>query len=126
MLRRFLLLILILCLMDLAAAQIAEILPAGTLLQCTLDEPNFSSRTAQIGDPILCHLGALAAFGHSVFPRGAYLAGHLQEYRGPGRLFGKGWIELGFDWLVLSDAEVLPLSAKVISVQKTLLKTNPT
>src|SRR5216684_3676783 len=116
MLRRFLLLILILCLMDRAAAQIAEVLPAGTLLQCTLDEPNFSSRTAQIGDPILCHLGALAAFGHSVFPRGAYLAGHFQEYRDPGRLFGKGWIELQFDRLVLPRAEVLPLSAKVISV----------
>ena len=116
MLRRFLLLILILCLMDRVAAQIAEILPAGTLLQCTLDEPNFSSRTAQIGDPILCHLGALAAFGHSVFPRGAYLAGHFQEYRDPGRLFGKGWIELEFDRLVLPGAEVLPLPAKVISV----------
>jgi hypothetical protein len=60
-------------------------LPAGTLLQCTLDEPNFSSRSAQIGDPILCHVGALVAFGHSVFPRGAYLAGHFQEYRDPGR-----------------------------------------
>jgi len=116
MLRRFLLLILILCLVDRAAAQIAEVLPAGTLLQCTLNEPNFSSRTAQVGDPILCHLGALAAFGHSVFPRGAYLAGHFQEYRDPGRLFGKGWIELQFDRLVLSGAEVLPLSAKVISV----------
>jgi hypothetical protein len=102
--------------MDRAAAQIAEVLPAGMLLQCTLDEPNFSSRTAQIGDPILCHLGALAAFGHSVFPRGAYLAGHFQEYRDPGRLFGKGWIELGFDRLVLPGAEALPLSAKVISV----------
>ena len=31
------------------------ILPAGTLLQCTLDEPNFSSATAEVGDPILCH-----------------------------------------------------------------------
>ena len=119
MLRRSLLLILVLCLMDRAMAQSAggeEVLPAGTLLQCTLDEPNFSSRSAQIGDPILCHLGALAAFGHSVFPRGAYLAGHFQEYRDPGRLFGKGWIEVGFDRLVLPGAQVLPLSAKVISV----------
>src|SRR5712691_471441 len=116
MLRRFLLLILILCLMDRAAAQIAEVLPAGALLQCTLDEPHFSSRTAQIGDPILCHLGALAVFGHSVFPRGAYLAGHFQEYRDPGRFFGKGWIKLEFDRLVLPGAVVLPLSAKAISV----------
>jgi hypothetical protein len=118
MLRRLSLLILILCLTDRAASQGAgeEVLPAGMLLQCTLDEPNFSSRTAQVGDPLLCHLGALAVFGHSVFPRGAYLAGHFQEYRDPGRLFGKGWMELQFDRLVLPGAEVLPLSAKVISV----------
>jgi hypothetical protein len=118
MLRTFLLLTLIVCPVGTAAAQAAaeEILPAGTLLQCTLNEPNFSSRTAQVGDPILCHVGALAVFGRPVFPRGAYLAGHFQEYRDPGRLFGKGWIELQFDRLVLSSAEVLPLSTKVISV----------
>jgi hypothetical protein len=118
MLRTFLLLTLNLCLGLSAAAQSAteEVLPAGMLFQCTLDEPNFSSRTAEIGDPVLCHVGALAVFGHSVFPRGAYLAGHFQEYRDPGRLFGKGWIELAFDRLVLPGATTLPLSAKVISV----------
>jgi hypothetical protein len=118
MLRTLLLLTLMVCLVVSAAAQSAteEVLPAGTLLQCTLDEPNFSSRSAQIGDPILCHVGALAAFGHSVFPRGAYLAGHFQEYRDPGRLFGKGWIELAFDQLVLPGAVTLPLLAKVVSV----------
>jgi len=118
MLRTFLLLTLIVCLVVSAAAQSAteEVLPAGTLLQCTLDEPNFSSRSAQIGDPILCHVGALAVFGHSVFSRGAYLAGHFQEYRDPGRLFGKGWIDLAFDRLVLPGATTLPLSTKVISV----------
>ena len=118
MLRTLSLLILIVCLTARAAAQGTgeEVLPAGMLLQCTLDEPNFSSRAAQIGDPLLCHLGALAAFGHSVFPRGAYLAGRFQEYRDPGRLFGKGWIEVQFDRLILPGAEILPLSAKVISV----------
>jgi hypothetical protein len=117
MLRTFLLLTVIVCLMGTAAAQAAEeILPAGTLLQCTLDEPNFSSRTAQIGDPLLCHVGALAAFGHSVFPRGAYLAGRFQEYSDPGHFFGKGWIELAFDRVVLPGVVTLPLSAKVISV----------
>ncbi len=118
MLRTFLILILILGLVDTIAAQTAaeEILPAGTLLQCTLDEPNFSSRTAQIGDPVLCHVGAVAFFGHPLFPRGAYLAGHFQEYRDPGHFFGKGWIELAFDRLVLPGAVTLPLSAKVVSV----------
>jgi hypothetical protein len=118
MLRTYLFLIVIVSLVDISAAQTAaeEVLPAGMLLQCTLDEPNFSSRTAEIGDPVLCHIGALAAFGHPVFPRGAYLAGHFQEYREPGRLFGKGWLELAFDRIVLPSAVTLPLSAKVISV----------
>ena len=44
------------------------------------------------------------------------MAGHFQEYRDPGRLFGKGWIELAFDRLVLPGAVTLPLSAKVVSV----------
>ena len=93
-----------------------EVLPAGTLLQCTLDEPNLSSQTAQPGDPILCNASAASAFGSSAFPRGAYLAGHFQDYRDPGRFFGKGWINLEFDRLVLPHAVVVPLLAKVISV----------
>ena len=118
MLRTTLFLSVVVCLVAGSAARASaeEVLPAGTLLQCTLDEPNFSSRTAEIGDPVLCHIGAVAAFGRSVFPRGAYLAGRFQEYRDPGRLFGKGWIELAFDRVVLPDAVSLPVSAKVISV----------
>jgi len=92
-----------------------DIIPAGTLLQCTIDEPNFSSKTALVGDPVLCHLGSLSSFGHSVFPRGAMLSGHLQDYKDPGHFFGKGWMQVEFDRLVLPNAEVLPLSAKVIS-----------
>jgi hypothetical protein len=118
MLRRLLFLILILCVVVAPTATQAadEILPAGTLLQCTLDEPNFSSQTAELGDPILCHASAIAVFGRSVFPRGAYLAGHFQDYRDPGRFFGKGWIKLEFDRLILPGAVILPLSAKAISV----------
>jgi hypothetical protein len=120
MLRKYLLAILIVCLMVTSAAQAAadEVLPAGTLLQCTLDEPDFSSRTGQIGDPVLCHLGAVAVFRHSLFPRGAYLAGRFRDYRDPGHFFGKGWIELVFDRLVLPGAVTLPLSAKVISLPR--------
>ena len=94
----------------------AEVLPAGMLLQCSLEEPNFSSRTADVGDPVVCHLGAVAAFGYPVVPRGAYLAGHFQDYRDPGHFFGKGWINLTFDRLVLPGAVTVPLSAKVVSV----------
>jgi hypothetical protein len=97
------------------AATSDEIIPAGTLLQCTLDEPNFSAKTAQVGDPVLCYLGHVTAFGHSVFPRGAELSGHLQDYQNPGHFVGKGWIELDFDRIILPGAQVIPLSAKVIS-----------
>ena len=122
MLRTPLLLIAVMCVMCLAIPVVAvqdaseEILPAGMLLQCTLDEPRFSSSTAEIGDPVLCNIGSVGAFGHSVFPRGAYLAGHFQDFRDPGRFFGKGWMELTFDHLVLPGAVTLPLSVKIISV----------
>jgi hypothetical protein len=115
--RKSLLLALSICVLCSVLAQAAprDIIPAGTLLQCTLDEPNFSSKTAMVGDPVLCHLGPLGSFGHSVFPRGAMLGGHLQDSKDPGRFVGKGWIQLEFDRLVLPGAQVLPLAAKVIS-----------
>ncbi len=97
----------------LAAAN--EIVPAGTLLRCTVDEPNFSSKTAAVGDPVLCHLGSLSSFGHSVFPRGAMLSGHLQDYKNPGHFVGKGWIQIEFDRVILPGADVLPLEAKIIA-----------
>lgn len=38
-----------------ANAQSQEIpLGAGTLFQCRLDEPSFSSRNSQIGEPVVC------------------------------------------------------------------------
>jgi hypothetical protein len=97
-----------------AVAPAHDVIPAGTLLQCTLDEPNFSSKTAMVGDPVLCHLGAINSFGHPAFPRGAMLGGHLQDYKNPGRFVGKGWIQLEFDRLILPGG-VLPLSAKIIA-----------
>src|SRR5580700_3541243 len=114
--RKYFLLAVLLCVSANIAARAAdEIIPAGTLLQCTLSEPNFSSKTAQVGDPVLCYLGHVSAFGHSMFPRGAELSGHLQEYQNPGHFVGKGWIELDFDRIVLPGAQVIPLSAKMIS-----------
>jgi len=98
-----------------AAATREEIVPAGTILHCTMDEQNFSSKTAQIGDPVLCHLGPLNTFGHSVFPRGAMLSGHLAESKDPGHFVGKGWLQIEFDRIILPGAEVMPLAAKIIA-----------
>jgi len=97
------------------AASRDEIVPAGTLLRCTMDEQNFSSKTAQVGDPVLCHLGPISAFGHSLFPRGAMLSGHLQEYKDPGHFVGKGWLQLEFDRIILPGADILPLAAKIVA-----------
>jgi hypothetical protein len=92
-----------------------DLVPAGTILQCTIDEPNFSSKTAMVGDPLLCHLSSLRSFGHSVFPRGAMLSGHLQDYKDPGHFFGKGWMQLEFDRIILPGAQEIPLTTKIIS-----------
>jgi len=105
----------LLCSAAIGIAQEREsVLPAGTLLQCTLDEPNFSSQTAERGDPVLCQVRSPAMFGRSVFPRGAYLSARLEDYRDPGRFFGKGWLKLEFTSLALPD-RIVPLNAKVIS-----------
>jgi len=106
----------LLCLPALATAQTKEFtVPAGTLLQCTVDEPRFSSQTAQVGDPVLCHLTSLGMFGRPVFPRGAYLSGRLEDFRDPGHFVGKGWLKLQFESLT-SPGGTFPLSAKVVSV----------
>ena len=112
-----LLLTLVLCasVVGARAASRDEIVPAGTLLHCSMDEQNFSSKTAQVGDPVLCHLGPISAFGHSLFPRGAMLSGHLQEYKDPGHFVGKGWLQLEFDRIILPGADVLPLAAKIVA-----------
>jgi len=92
------------------------VLPAGMLMTCTMDEPNFSSATVSVGDPFLCHPRAIQLFGQSIFPRGAYLAGHLQADKNPGHFVGKGYLQLAFDRIGLADTD-LPLNAKVIAVR---------
>lgn len=92
------------------------LVPAGTLLQCSLDEPNLSSATAAIGDPVLCHLRTQQEFGRNLFPRGSMLAGHIEEEKEPGHFVGKGYIKLTFDRVILPAGD-LPMPAKVISAR---------
>lgn len=93
------------------------ILPAGTLLRCTLDEPNFSSKTADVGDPVLCPLSGVLLFSRSAFPRGAYLGGHLVAAKDPGHFVGKGYLQLEFDHIGLPDDQI-PVPAKIIAAAK--------
>jgi hypothetical protein len=92
------------------------LVPAGTLLQCTLEEPNFSSATASVGDPVLCHLKSFQEFGHTVFPRGSMLAGHLEADKDPGHFVGKGYLKLTFDRVIVPTGDI-PLPAKVIQAK---------
>jgi hypothetical protein len=92
------------------------LVPAGTLLRCTLDEPNFSSKTADIGDPVICHLAALRQFGKSVFPRGSYLGGHLEADKEPGHFVGKGYLKIEFDRIGFPDSDI-PVPSKIIAAK---------
>jgi hypothetical protein len=100
-----------------ASTQAQDILvPAGTLLRCTLDEPNFSSATADIGDPVICHLSSLREFGQNVLPRGSYLGGHLEADKEPGHIVGKGYLKLEFDRIGFPTSDV-PVPSKVIAAK---------
>ncbi|HKN23602.1 MAG TPA: hypothetical protein VJX72_02050 [Candidatus Acidoferrum sp.] len=92
------------------------LVPAGTLLQCTLDEPNFSSKTAAVGDPVLCHLRSQQEFGRPLFPRGSMLGGHLEAEKDPGHFVGKGYLKITFDRVILPNGD-LPVPAKVIQAR---------
>ncbi len=92
------------------------LVPAGTLLHCTLNEPDLSSATTSVGDPVICHLSSLQEFGHVVFPRGSYLGGHLEADKEPGHFFGKGNLKLTFDRVGLPNTDI-PVPAKVIAAR---------
>jgi hypothetical protein len=92
------------------------LVPAGTLLQCTLNEPNFSSATAAVGDPVLCHLRTQQEFGRPIFPRGSMLGGHLEAEKDPGHFVGKGYLRITFDRIILPNGD-LPVPAKVIQAR---------
>jgi hypothetical protein len=100
--------------LTLTASAREVVLPAGTLLQCTVNEPNFSPATAAVGDPVLCHLRGVVQFGQQAFPRGSYLVGHLAAEKDPGHFVGKGYLQIQFDRIGLPTGD-LPLEAKVIA-----------
>jgi hypothetical protein len=105
-------------LLSLAASPIVRaqdvLVPAGTLLRCTMNEPNFSSATAQVGDPALCHLASLQQFGRNVFPRGAFMSGRLEADKDPGHFFGKGYMKIVFDRIGTPNVDVA-VDTKVIA-----------
>ncbi len=96
-----------------------KLIPAGSIIQCTISEPKISSKVMDKGDPVLCRLSHMEYYGRSVFPYGSYLVGRFEDYKDPGHLVGKGWMELVFDRMVVSQTdEVIPITAKVVDVPK--------
>jgi len=112
----FALLAVSLCIFTVSASARDVVVPAGTLLQCTLNEPNLSSATVDVGDPVLCHLRGVTVFGQQAFPRGSYLVGHLEDAKNPGHFWGKGYLKLQFDRIGVPSGD-LPLEAKVVSTR---------
>lgn len=95
-----------------------QLLPAGLIVPCTMNEPNLSLKTAEAGDPVLCYLSTVISFGKPLFPRGSYLTGALLDGEAPGHLHGKGSMVIRFNRLVLPDAATLPVSVKIIAAPK--------
>ena len=95
-----------------------QMIPAGSLLQCMVSEPKLSSKTAEVGDPVLCKVGHVELYGRSVLPYGSYLEGRFEDYKDPGHVVGKGWMELKFDRMFIPPGQIIPVSAKVVYVPK--------
>ena len=95
-----------------------QLVPAGSIIRCTVAEPKISSKTENIGDPVLCQVSHVEAYGRASFPYDAYLVGTFEDYKDPGHLVGKGWMELKFDRMVTHNDSVVPVDVRVIDVPK--------
>jgi hypothetical protein len=93
-----------------------RLIPAGSLVNCTIAEPKINSKTTAVGDPVLCQMGHSERYGRSVLPYNSYLVGRFEDYKDPGHLVGKGWMELVFDRMVIQPDTVIPVDAKVVDV----------
>jgi hypothetical protein len=96
-----------------------RLVPAGSIILCTVNEPKLSSKTANVGDPVLCQVGYSGyggRLGPAALPYDSFLVGRFEDYKDPGHLVGKGWMELTFDRMVIEPNTVIPLSARVVGV----------
>ncbi len=93
-----------------------ELVPAGSLISCTISEPDLSSKTAAVGDPVLCQVGMSEQYGRSQLPYDSFLVGHFEDYRDPGHFVGKGWMELRFERMIVEPDTVIAIDARVVGV----------
>lgn len=93
-----------------------QLIPAGSLLSCTVAEPKLSSKTANVGDPVMCKVSHVELYGRSTLPYGSYMVGRFEDYKDPGHFVGKGWMELKFDRMVIPPGTIIPVEARVVAV----------
>jgi hypothetical protein len=93
-----------------------QIVPAGSLINCTVSETKLSSKTAAIGDPVLCSVGITTRNGSARLPFDSFLEGRFEDFKDPGHFVGKGWMELKFDRMVVEPRTIIPVSARVVDV----------
>lgn len=106
------------CLSMPSFASAEQLVPAGSILKCTVSDPKVSSQTMAVGDPVMCTLGHTEAYSRVTFPYGSYLIGHFEEYKDPGHFVGKGWMELRFDRLMIQPDTNIPINARVVAAPK--------
>jgi hypothetical protein len=93
-----------------------QIMPAGSLINCTISQPKLSSKTAAVGDPVLCQASITSRNSSARLPFNTYLEGRFEDYKDPGHFIGKGWMELKFDRVVVGSRDIFPIDAKVVDV----------
>jgi hypothetical protein len=93
-----------------------QLIPAGSLISCTVSEPRLSSKTENVGDPVLCKVSHVELYGRSTLPYGSYMEGRFEDYKDPGHFVGKGWMELKFDRMIIQPDTVIPVDARVVNV----------
>jgi len=93
-----------------------QIFPAGSLISCRITEAKLSSKNAGVGDPILCQVGITSRNGPGRLPFDSYLEGRFEDFKDPGHFYGKGWMELKFDRMIVEPRTIIPLSARVVDV----------
>jgi hypothetical protein len=92
-----------------------QLVPAGSIIGCTVAEGKISSQTMAIGDPVMCTLSHTEKYGRVSFPYGSYLTGRFVEYKDPGHFVGKGYMEIRFDRLIVQPDTIVPINARVIA-----------
>jgi hypothetical protein len=93
-----------------------HLIPAGSVIGCTLSEPRLSSKNTAVGDPVMCRVGHSLRYGGAVLPYNSYLVGRFEDYKDPGHFVGKGWMELRFDRMVIEPDTVIAIDARVVDV----------